>query len=313
MFRSLLIALGLAVFAAASSPPADAQVRVKRVNVLVVSDDADQETVPRQNRIYNRVVLGLQEELNTRGFQVYDEVGTTLATMPQGRVRRTDGELYEVARAIQPPMDVIAVFQIYTSIRSGSVVSRPEIRIPVRLLNVRTGQLIGTFEVGPGITFDPLPVNCSDRECLLERVGDEARRLSSDVARELGTKLEGFIGAAAPPAVATAPAQPAAAAPAQQVAALEGCDGLPTAFMLVLRDFTSDEISRIEEMVRAFRCVEHIRPTRVSNSQSDYWIEARTDNARLNRNLRQMVEFMGSRGNVTFSGNRFEVIKTVTR
>lgn len=318
MFRSFAIATLAAATALLLAPVGlKAQTAVKRINVIVMSDDADQETVPRNNRLFNRVVLALQESLNTSGFQIYDEVGTTLGALPQARVRRTDAELFEVARATQPPMDVAAVFQIYASVRASTVVSRPEVRVAGRLLNVRTGQFIAAFEVGPGITFDPLPQSCTDRECVLERIGDESRRLGADLGRELSVKLAGFAGAPATPAAAAAPAHaaPVAPLPAAVPPALpsESCEGLPTAFMLVLRDFSPEEVTRIEEMASAFRCVEHIRPVRVSSSQADYWIEARSDNARLNRNLRQMLDFIGTRGTVTFSGNRFEVIRTVTR
>jgi len=316
MFRPLVLAAAAAFVALLSAPVSlKAQTAVKRINVIVMSDDADQDTVPRNNRLFNRVVLALQETLNTRGFQIYDEVGATLGALPQARVRRTDAELFEVARAAQPPMDVAAVFQIYASVRASTVLSRPEVRIAGRLLNVRTGQFIAAFEVGPGITFDPLPQACTDRECVLERIGDESRRLATDLGRELSSKLEGFAGVAAPAVVAApaaAPLAPAPVAPAPAVQA-EGCEGLPTAFMLVLRDFTPEEVTRIEEMASAFRCVEHIRPVRISGSQADYWIEARSDNARLNRNLRQMLDFIGARGTVSFSGNRFEVVRTVTR
>src|SRR5258708_38818613 len=93
-----------------------------------------------------------------------------------GRVRRRDSEIIDVARAVQaPPLDVIAVFQIYASATKStfSDIVRPNIRIPGRLLNVRTGQQIAAFAVA-GLELAPLPQGC-DRECLLERVAGEAR------------------------------------------------------------------------------------------------------------------------------------------
>jgi hypothetical protein len=318
-FRSLLPAAAIALSALfAFHTAADAQTRVQRVNLLVMSDDADEETIPRNNRVFNRVINALGESMNARGFQVFTETGVTLGVTQQGRVRRTDAELLDIARSVPTPIDAVVVFQIYASIRNSAtgVVRVPAIRLPGRIINVRTGQLLAAFEVGPNTQFSPLRQNCDDRECLLESVGDEARRLADDLALELAPRLEGFIGTpGAPVAVAPVVQGSGTLAPSAPIASssMEGCEGLPTAFNVVIRGFSSEELNRIEEMMRAFRCIEHIRPLRVSQSQSDYWVEARSDNARLNRNLRQMIEFVGARGNVTFSGNRFEVIKTVTR
>jgi hypothetical protein len=50
-----LASLGLGLL---THGPAQAQTTVKRVNVLVMSDDTDTDAVPRFNRIFNRVQAG---------------------------------------------------------------------------------------------------------------------------------------------------------------------------------------------------------------------------------------------------------------
>ena len=174
-----------------SAAPALAQ---GKPNVVVMGEDADEDAVPRGNRIFQRVIAELSETMNLRGYNVYDETAVAMGFTQPNRVRRRDAELIEVARAVSnPPLDVVAIFQIYASASKSaySDIVRPSVRIPGRLLNVRTGQSLGSFEVA-GVQLPPLPQGC-DRECLLERVGAEAKTIAGDVAAALTAKLDGFV------------------------------------------------------------------------------------------------------------------------
>lgn len=308
-----LAALGLGLLAEA---PAQAQTSVKRVNILVMSDDTDTEAVPRFNRIFNRVQARMMETLNVRGYQVYDETASGLEVAATNRVRRSEAELIEVARAVRVPIDAAVVYRIYASSRKSpsGAISRPEVRVEARVLNVRSGQFVTAFEAG-GYQLPPLPVNC-DRECLLERVGQEADLISADVASGIVDRLTAFIGPSAQPpagpAVVAGPG-PLGAAPA---VAGDACPPvLPTAYQIRFRDFQPEEVSQIEELLVRFACYESHRPTRVGGSVADYWYETRSDQARLMRNLRQMLDYLGVRGNITMGDNSaaVDIRKTVTR
>lgn len=309
---SALLSLGLLGLAA----PALAQAKP---NVVVMGEDADEDSVPRGNRIFQRVIAELAETMNLRGYNVYDETAVAMGFTQPNRVRRRDAELIEVARAVQnPPLDVVAVFQIYASAsKSGySDIVRPEVRIPGRLLNVRTGQSLGSFEVA-GVQLPPLPQGC-DRDCLLERVGAEAKGIAGDVAAALTAKLDGVVaprrGADAGPVLDGAPGAPppspgaVAAAPGG-----EACGGLPTAYSVKLNGFSAQEVQAAEEYMAAFRCYEHHRPVRASGASAEYWYETRSDSARLGRNLRLMLEHMSAPGQVQFSGNTFVISRVATR
>ena len=52
---------------------------------------------------------------------------------------------------------------------------------------------------------------------------------------------------------------------------------------------------------------------RAGAGSAEYWYETRSDPARLNRNLRLMLEHMNAPGQVAFSGNTFVVSKVATR
>lgn len=305
--RALLLALaaGLTLLAV----PAQAQ---GRPTLVVMGEDADEDAVPRGNRIFQRVITELSETMNLRGYNVYDETAVAMGFTQANRVRRRDAELIEVARAVQnPPLDVVVVFQIYASASKSaySDIVRPEVRIPGRLLNVRTGQSLGAFEVA-GLQLPPLPQGC-DRECLLERVGAEARTIAGDVAAALAAKLDGVI-APRRGADSGAPTVPPGGAVAAATGG-EACGGLPSAYVVKLNGFSAQEVQAAEEYMAAFRCYEHHRPVRAGGASAEYWYETRSDSARLGRNLRLMLEHMSAPGQVQFSGNTFVISRVATR
>ncbi|TGE01750.1 hypothetical protein [Methylobacterium nonmethylotrophicum] len=299
-----VVSLGLALLAG----PALAQ---PKPTIVVMGEDADEDSVPRGNRIFQRVIAELSETMNLRGYNVYDETAVAMGFTQPNRVRRRDAELIEVARAVQnPPLDVVAVFQIYASASKSaySDIVRPEVRIPGRLLNVRTGQSLGSFEV-TGVQLPPLPQGC-DRECLLERVGAEARTIAGDVAAALTAKLDGVMAPRREPGATAAGAGAASGAAAPGG---EACGGFPTAYVVRLNGFSAQEVQAVEEYMAAFRCYEHHRPVRTGASAAEYWYETRADSGRLGRNLRLMLEHMSAPGQVQFSGNTFVLSRVATR
>jgi hypothetical protein len=300
------------LFAVCLVPMAPAVASAQGLNILVMGEDADEDSVPRGNRIFNRVIAALSEEMNVQGHDVFDETAVAMNINPANRVRRDDSELIEVARAVpNPPLDVVVVFSIYASVREGaySEVLRPEVRIPGRILNLRTGQLIGSFEV-KGLDLPPLPVAC-ERECLLEEVGNHAAILGAELAAALTSKLDGFVGSA--PATGASAVIVAPATTDAPVLMGDSCEGLPTAYVLRFDGFTTEEVTAVEEYVNSFACVQSARPARTSERSSEYWYETRSDSARLTRNLRLMLEHMGIEGQLSFSGNSVVITKVATR
>lgn len=310
-FKRLMLGLALLLsFAAAAT----AQSPNSRINLLVMSDDADPDTVPRNNRIFNRVQLQLSEYLNTRGFQVYDETSLALGIAPTTRVRRRDAELIEVARAVSTPVDVMVVYQIYASARRSVAadIRFPEIRIAGRVLNVRTGQFIAAFEVG-GFQLPALPNPCG-AECLLETVGSHSRVLATDLGAAIAQKLEGFArqpGTAGGGKDGIVIGGGAGGGLAQ--ANTDGCANLPTDFQIQLREFTTAEVDRIESEFVRWGCYRTHRVTGMTATSADFFYSTSADSARLTRNFRLMMELVGLNGQITFSGNRVVVSKVATR
>jgi hypothetical protein len=286
-----------------------------------MSEDADADTVPRNNRLFNRVIAEISEDLIAKGFQVYDETAAGMAITEPGRIKRRDPELIDTARAMnRPPIDVILIFQIYASAKKSIYgdTMRPEVRVAGRLLSVRGNQALGFFEAGGDLELPVLPRNCytpaPDRECLLERVGMEARSVAGAVGQALGEKLAAYLR---PEIRADLDRADAGGPPVDHAPIVREAVGDPAActsmagspYVLRFRNFDSREINRLEEYMSAFRCYEHHRPIRSDPAVTEYWYETRADQARLQRNLRIALEYLDVKGQVSSSGNTILIEK----
>ncbi|MDP6239351.1 MAG: hypothetical protein QF670_12485, partial [Alphaproteobacteria bacterium] len=98
-------------------------------NVMVMGEDADQDTVPCSNRIFVRALRALTEEMHLKGFDTYDETAVTLNDFVQGRCRRTDAEVIDISRSItRPPIDVVTLFSIYASAKRLNYTTKIDVR-----------------------------------------------------------------------------------------------------------------------------------------------------------------------------------------
>ncbi len=262
-------------------------------NILIMGEDGDKDAVPRNNRVFKRVLDALANEMDLEGFNVYDEVAVTLDDFSQGRVRRTDAEITDIARSVKnPPIDVAVIYSIYASAQETSYALKIRTRVTGRLLNVRSGKRLGNFEVELPQT-DNAPTNCT-RECILETVGKNAKMLAQDLGVVLAMKLDHLAPAKGGSSIAKDGDDPA---------------GLSTAYSLVFSNFTPDEINQIEEYMVAFSGYRHHRPVTSSLRTNEYWYETDSESARLNRNFRLMLDLMETDGRVVFSGSQFTIEK----
>ncbi|MDP6875054.1 MAG: hypothetical protein QF521_16135 [Alphaproteobacteria bacterium] len=269
-------------------------------NILVMGEDADPGTLPRLGSIFKRVQDALANELNDEGFNVYDETAVTLDNFAQGRIRRTDAEIIDIARSVQrPPIDVAVIYAIYVHGEGRGHTGKLFIRIPGRLLNVRTGRRLGNFEVEL-----PRPANVSPRcdvDCLSEAVGRNARTLARDLGVVLAAKLD---------RLARSPRQSdtASVRTGKDRSANTG-GGLATAYSLHFVGFSANEMTAIEDRITNLAGFEHYRPVRTSLRSNEYWYETSATSAQMNRALRQMFKGMDHRARVSFAGSHFKLEK----
>lgn len=274
-----------------------------RANILVMGEDADEGSAPsdtvvvaRDTRVFKQVLEAISDALAQDGFDVYDERAVTLDNFKQNRTGRSEAELLDIARSVQsPPIDAVAIFTVYAGARKLAYTTDVYARIAGRVVNTRTGQKIGAFEVASPRGWKA-PTGC-ERDCLLEEIGRNARAMGGD----LGTMLSQQVTAAEGATRAMAKAGPPKA--------------LSGGYTMTFAGFSHDELNDIEEYLVAFKGYKAYRPLATTPRSVRYWYEIDSDSARLNRNIRLMLDRVGTEGNITFSGadNTFTVEKAVPK
>ncbi len=325
-----LTALGLTVFSTAAT--AEPRPLPRGPSVMIVGEDADKDTIPRFNRNFNRVMRAVTEDLIGRGFRVYDETALTMDILPQGGVRRELPELLETARyagqKVGAQIDVLVVFQIYASVRPAQFVKayKPFIRIDGRMIKVRSGQDLGGYEFGPDIEIPPISDFCvkSDppNECLFETVGNEAREIGKAVGGALATKLSAYLARVEvdpglppglPPDVPPGPPPGRGHGHAAAIPLPPGergvCDGMNgEEYVVRVRDFSGQDLNRLEEAFTSFACYQGHRVLRSQPGLTDYSYGSTADQARVTRNLRFALDYMGLPGTVSVTDGGHVII-----
>ncbi|MGE4063094.1 MAG: hypothetical protein AB7E79_06975 [Rhodospirillaceae bacterium] len=272
---------------------------LEKPNVLVMGLDAQDQragttigVVARDTRVFAQVMQAIGSELESAGFDVFDERAVTIDSFKQNRIGRTEGELLDIARTIQrPPMDAVVIFTIYAGAKKLAYTTEVYARITARIVNVRTGQKIGGFEVNSPRGWRA-SLSC-ERDCLLEALSRHTKTMGTDLGGVLSQQL-------------------AALAFDKKPGGKTGANsGLPTAYTLVFDGFTPDDISGVEEYLVAFNGYKLHRPVTTAPRGAEFWYEIDSDSARLNRNLRMMLDRVGVEGRISFSSidNTFTIEK----
>ncbi len=66
-------------------------------NILVMGEDRDEDSIPLDSRVFKRVINALSTQMHDLEFDVFDETAITLDNFKQGRSRRCDAELIDIA------------------------------------------------------------------------------------------------------------------------------------------------------------------------------------------------------------------------
>jgi len=213
--------------------------------------------------------------------------------MAQDRVRRTDAELIGIAKAVQrPPIDVVVVYSIYASSEELAYITKVRARISGRMINVKSGQRLGAFEVESPKEWTA-PKDCN-RECILEVVGKYSRVLGQDLGAQISVKLDDMVTGGPSGGLAK-----------------KGDIG--SAYTIVFQGFAREEIQTFEEYLAVFAGYKNHRPIYAGPRHAEIWYESTAPSARLTRNIGKMLDNEGIRGTVNFSGSEVTVTKLTER
>jgi hypothetical protein len=259
-------------------------------NILIMGEDVDPDSVARNSRAFKRTLNALANQLSDQGFSVYDETHITLDGYAQGRVRRSDAEIIDIARSVRrPPIDVAVIFTAFTDMRNKGYTNKMRTRIEGRLLNVRNGKRLGNFELAsPEQAISP---SCKGG-CLLEAQGEQTRMIANDLGAVLTEKLEWMVAGKQ-----SSGKQSGGQSPVKPLGA----------FTLVFDGFTPEEIMAMEEYLVVFSGYHSHRPIYNGYRRSEIWYESSISSAKLDRNLKMMLDEMKMRGLVQYAGDTYTV------
>jgi len=282
----MLIFAGFTLGACASaSYPATA---AEKPNILILGEDHSDGTFSRGSRVFRAVLSALRAQLNTAGFDVYDETAITDENFTQGRSNRSDAEVIGVAKSIdQVPIDVVVIFHLYAQHRVFDYIAKVKPRILAKAIVVHTGQVLA--EVNRSLPQANLPNTCS-RSCLQEKFVDPATDVAFGIGNDLSIKISHIAGR-----------------PTDDVS------DMPTRYVLVFDGFESEDLRDIQSYIAAFSGYKNHRPMRITTKKKIFYYNTRSKSVKLYNNLERMLDHLGLRGNVNFSGNKFTIEYTSVR
>lgn len=261
--------------------------------LMMMGEDADRDSIPRDSRPFRRVMMAMVTALKSEGFNdVYDETALSGGVPDRGK-RRNLENLIDVAR--DAGADVIVLFTIYWDADTSGYAKKITGRVEGRLLNVQDGSMLGNFE-RKSKRGEKVKENCG-RECMIEAVGEQAKRLGQTVGEVLRQKLSDYTGSGG----------------GGETSDGGGGSGPVAQFTVIMEGFNQDQRAQMEEMMESFPGYKSLRPrTNDDNGPvyQSYWYKTSDRAAKVQRYIIKAMKEIKVRGIVDFSGNEINVTKT---
>jgi hypothetical protein len=265
-------------------------------NILVIGNDANKGSIPRNNPVFNRVIGALVNQMHDNNFDVYDETAITLDAFDQDRINRTDAEIINIARSIKrPPIDIAVIFSIYVNTQAQGYSTKVSARIEGRLLNVQTGRRLGNFEIDNSKPWN-VPSRCA-LDCILENSNDPSRQMASDLGAVLAEKLAWMTDGGNSHLGLDRP----------------GTNQMNTGYNLIFDGFSAETFANIEEYLVVFSGYDSYRPTEIRYTRTEIWYKSSIGTAKLLRNIKKMLAELDFKATINFTGNTFTVKKITLR
>jgi hypothetical protein len=263
-------------------------VNAAQPTILVMGEDWDQDSVPRRSQVFNRVMDAVEQQMVREGYNVVNETMATRGNFVQGRVRRTNAELYDIAKSInQPPIDFVVSFKIYPRFKTTSYSTKVNSLLAGKVLNVSRNQLVDNFEVNLPEDANA-PKDCS-RACAIEVIGKHTRILGQDLGKALALKLRRHMQNVG----MNSPTSPISDKDKGKVV---------RAYVLEFNNFSGAQRNVIEEYMVAFSGYQHHRILSEGPTNGKYWYETTADDMRVKRNLRKMMAYVNVEARVACAG-----------
>ncbi|XPV75560.1 MAG: hypothetical protein ACNI27_13070 [Desulfovibrio sp.] len=254
--------------------------------LMVVGEDSDRDSVKRGNRVFVQVQNAMVNSLLEEGFDVRDETALTLDSHEQGKSRRTDGELIQIARDVG--VDTLMIFTLYPKAQRDGSVYKVSGRVTGRLLSVNDGSRMGNFEITPmNVTEVPKPKG-SPYNAILEALGRQSSVLAREVADVLTRKL----------------------ARAYDGADGSGSGGKLAEWTLEFDGFSPSQMLAIEDYLVQFSGYDSYRLCSSclnTNKHHTFWYRSSIDSTKMRRNMYKLMDKLKHEAVVQFGRNKVSV------
>jgi hypothetical protein len=276
-----------------------------RINLLIMAEDWDTESVPRDNRIDRSIIARLSEvaqnqsiRLSDRfdqfdGFRVYDETAVTYQNFTSGD-RRSDELLIDIAKNIDSAsIDVLVLYTVFAQqdFGPGKASLKLQLEVLMRAIDVRSGlTLARVSEFG---TSDVLPRDCMPgqssedelRSCVIREVAKTLRDFSGD---EFSALLEDAVKESYDLGRSTT----------TYTADNGELCGRSERYVIEMRDFSARELMRFEEEASEWDCVEELELRNASNTISEYFLYTGRPENWVKRDVAGALAVMGLQGRI---------------
>ncbi|AKS41449.1 FHA domain-containing protein [Wenzhouxiangella marina] len=165
-------------------------------NTLVVGD-IQADTLPPEHPAWRSADRAIAQALIERGFDVFDKSALGLVSdceaaacegYKQADFVRLARELNRTARQ---PMDLMVVYSVTVTTRSGPGVDRVQVRLPGKMVDIDTGRLVDQWD-GSLMEFVEPAQGCVDG-CLRQWLADRARQGGQELGAVLAEKLAAYV------------------------------------------------------------------------------------------------------------------------
>lgn len=304
------------------------------INVMVVQEDSDPDSLARSNRIQNATLNAFNKALNApvyqsllakygiSGMDVYDETAVTIDFYGQDRQRRTDQELISLSRLVEnPKLDVLVPYVLYARAVEDpyTKVAKLHMSMSYRALSVRDGRYLGGDNIDiddTGVMFTGCAAGLggtkADPHCVKEFVSANGEKLARNAGNKLAIQLAALLGPIAPNQPALTGEAPATSpAPVPAVSGGDGCDNLPTTFQITFAGFEQRSLTAIEQNMAFWSCVMDTNVADSDFASITYSYKTRASEQRVLRNIRLVSELVGVVSEARIDGNNAIVVEAL--
>jgi len=282
--RFILISF-MAMFLAACSSNC---IKSNDANVMVMIDDASRDTVSSQSSVSSRAVNEVQRQLSDAGYTVYDETSAGMGNFDRRGLRLGRAELLDMAASANPDMDVAAIVSVYADVREKPHAKKFKVRVEGDLIAVHSGKRIASFDSSS--TIGSADRDCS-HSCMKNKLGDKARIAAADLGAVLTEQLQDEYGSCDKE---TAPTS-----------------GYVQRFEINLEGFTVEQANVIEAQLEDLSGYDSHRLSYQGYRKKELSYKTTLPSFKLKRHLHKILEHESLRARIQFSGNRFDIQKTI--